>query len=313
MTAPLILAYPALGGLEALFGAACEILRLPSDKTERAALLAEKGARVEAAVGIGSIGVPDDVLAALPNIKLIAVFGVGYDGLDVAALKARGIAVTNCPNINHEDVADVAMGLMISAVRNIAAGDRLVRAGGWKGPLALPPPKRLGGRKLGLVGLGAIGDAVARRAAAFGMEIAWTGPRAKSAPWRYEPDLIALATWADVLAMTLRPDPGTENMVDARVLEALGADGVVINVSRGSVIDEAALIAALKSGRIAAAGLDVFATEPNDGAQWRDIPNVTLTPHLAGGTRESVMESAQLVLENLRRHFAGEPLKTPVA
>jgi lactate dehydrogenase-like 2-hydroxyacid dehydrogenase len=308
---PVILVYPGLGALEGLF-AAYEILRLPGDPQTRAALLSERGRDVRAVVTIGSVGAPPDVLAACPNLELISVFGVGYDGVDVPAMRARGVAVTNCPNINHEDVADVALGLLISCARHIAAGDRLVRAGGWKGPVAFPPPRRLGGRMLGIVGLGAIGDAVALRAAAFGMEIAWTGPRPKTVPWRYEPDLIALARWADVLAMTLRPDPGTEKMIGAAVLDALGPDGIVINVARGSVIDEDALIAALKAGRIAAAGLDVFEQEPTPASRWADVPNVTLTPHFGGGTRDSIMESAQLVLENLRRHFAGEPLKTPV-
>lgn len=307
---PTILAYPALGGLEAVFGGAYDIVRLPDG--ERAGWLATEGAKIEAAVVIGSKGLPADAMAGLANLKLIACFGVGYDGVDLVTAKRRGISVTNCPNINHEDVADVAFGLILSCVRNIAAGDRLVRAGGWKGTMAFPPPKRLSARKLGLVGLGAIGEAVARRGAAFGMEVAWTGPRAKDVAWRYEKDLPALATWCDVLAMTLRPDPGTEKMIDRRILDALGPDGVIVNVSRGSVIDEDALIAALREGRVGGAGLDVYETEPTPAARWADVPNTTLTPHFGGGTRESIMESTQLVLENLRRHFAGEPLKTPV-
>jgi len=309
---PTILAYPALGGLDAFFADAFDVVRLPTAGPERAAFLAETGPKIAAAVAIGSIGIPADVLAALPNLKMISCFGVGYDAIDLETTRARGIAVTNCPNINHEDVADVAFGLIISCVRNIAAGDRLVRAGGWSGPLAFPPPKRLSARKIGIVGLGAIGDAVARRAAVFGMEIAWTGPRPKPAPWRHEPSLHALASWCDVLVMTLRPDPGTENMVDAAILDALGPEGVIVNVARGSVIDEDALIAALKAGRIGGAGLDVFETEPTPPARWTDVPNLTLTPHLGGGTRDAIMESALLVLENLRRHFAGEPLATPV-
>jgi lactate dehydrogenase-like 2-hydroxyacid dehydrogenase len=309
---PTILPYPGLGAFESLFGAHYEVLKLPQDPTERAAKLAAEGGKVEAAVVIGSIGLPADILAALPNLKLIAAFGVGYDGVDLETAKARGIAVTNCPNINHEDVADVALGLMISVVRHIAAGDRAVRDGQWKGVGTFPPPRRLSAHKLGIVGLGAIGDALAIRAAACRMEIAWTGPRPKSTPWRYEPDLLALARWCDVLAMTLRPDPGTEKMVDARVLEALGPEGIVINVSRGSVIDEDALIAALKDGRIGGAGLDVFAEEPSPASRWAGVPNTTLTPHFGGGTRESIMESAALVLENLRRHFAGEALASRV-
>lgn len=309
---PTILAYPALGGFEAMFGASYDVVRLPPEAAERAAVLRARGPDVQAAVGIGSIGLPADVLAALPNLKLMACFGVGYDAIDLAAMAARGVAVTNCPNINHEDVADVALGLIISCVRSIAAGDALVRAGGWNSPLAFPPPRRLAARKLGIVGMGAIGEALARRAAACGMPVAWTGPRPKDTPWRYVPDLLTLAAESDVLALTLRPDPGTEKMVDARVLDALGPDGLVINVARGSVIDEDALIAALKAGRLGGAGLDVFAEEPTPAARWASVPNVTLTPHLGGGTRDAILESAQLVLENLRRHFAGEPLATRV-
>lgn len=309
---PTIIAYPGLGAFDALFSASYEVLKLPADKAARAAHLRDHGAGVTAAVVIGSMGLPPDVMAALPDLRLIAAFGAGYDGVDLETCRARGIAVTNCPSINHEDVADVAMGLMISCVRHIAAGDRLVRAGQWTSPVAFPPPKRLGARKLGIVGLGAIGEAIARRATAFGMEIAWTGPCARETPWRHEPDLLALAGWADILALALRADPGTEKLIDARVLQALGSEGVLINVSRGSVVDEDALIAALKAGTLGGAGLDVFETEPTPVARWADVPNTTLTPHFAGGTRESIMASAALVLENLRRHVAGEPLKTPV-
>lgn len=309
---PKIIAYPGLGAFEGLFAPHYDMLKLPSDPADRAAYLREQGPGVEAAVVIGSIGLPADIMASLPDLKLIAAFGVGYDGVDLKAAGVRKIAVTNCPNINHEDVADVAMGLMISCARHIAAGDRFVRAGKWVSVASFPPPKRLGARKLGIVGLGAIGDAIARRAAAFGMEIAWTGPRPKDVQWRYEPDLLALAEWADVLVMALRPDPGTEKMINAEVLKALGSDGMLINVSRGSVVDEDALIAALKSGALASAGLDVFETEPSPATRWADVPNTTLTPHFGGGTRESIMASAQLVLENLRRHHAGEPLASRV-
>lgn len=309
---PKIIAYPGLGAFEALFGANYDVLKLPTEADARAEILRAQGADVEAAVVIGSIGLPAPILSALPNLKLIAAFGVGYDGIDLDTAKARGIAVTNCPSINHEDVADVALGLILSCARRIADGDRLVRAGGWTSPVAFPPPQRVSTRKLGIVGLGSIGDAIARRGEAFGMEIAWTGPRPKDVKWRYEPDLHALASWADVLALALRPDPGTEKMIDARILTALGPNGMLVNVSRGSVVDEDALIAALQSGALGSAGLDVFETEPSPAARWRDVPNTTLTPHFGGGTRESIMASAQLVLENMRRHYAGEALATRV-
>lgn len=309
---PVILAHPGLGGIASLFSA-YEIARLPIEAEARAAFLAGPARSIEAAVVIGSIGLPRDAFAAMTALKLIASFGVGYDAIDVAACAARGVAVANCPDINHEDVADVALGLMLSCARHIAAGDRLVRSGGWTGPVAFAPPRRLRGRRLGVVGLGAIGKAVARRAEALGLSVAWTGPRPKpEAPWPYASSLQALAAGSDILALCLRPDPGTERMVGAAILEALGPEGMLINVSRGSVVDEEALIDALRSGRLGSAGLDVFAQEPSPMALWADVLNVTLTPHLAGSTRESILESVALVQENLRRHFAGEPLASLV-
>jgi lactate dehydrogenase-like 2-hydroxyacid dehydrogenase len=301
---PRLLAHPGLGAFEGLFGQHHQIVRLADDP----ALM-----DVRAAVVIGSIGLPREVLERAPNLQLVACFGAGTDGVDRSLCAARGIAVTNCPAINHEDVADVAIGLLISVARNVAACDRMVRAGGWSGPVTFPPARRLRGRKLGIIGLGAIGRAVADRAAALGLETRWTGPRPKpDAPWPYEPDRLSLSRWADVLAICAPGGPETDKIVDAAMIEALGRDGLLINVARGSLVDEDALIAALKDGRLGGAGLDVFETELTPPARWADVPNVTLTPHLGGATREAIMESAQLVLENLRRFFAGEPLATPL-
>lgn len=303
MSKPVLLAYPGLGLFSSVFGAHFEIVSWP---------LEVDPARVAAVAAIGSVGLPEEVYK-LPNLKIISCFGVGYDKIDLAAARANGVPVTNCPDVNAEDVADVAMGLIVSTARRMSEGERMLLAGRWSGPVSLPPPRRLKGRALGIVGLGSIGRALAQRAAPFGLNIAWTGPRPKpEAPWRYVSDLHTLAQESDILALCLRPDPGTEHMVDARIMEALGSDGIVINVARGSVIDEDALIDALRAGRLAGAGLDVFATEPTPPARWVDVPNVTLTPHLAGGTREGIMEMAQLVLQNLKRGLAGEELLTPI-
>ncbi|MEJ0060807.1 MAG: NAD(P)-dependent oxidoreductase [Terricaulis sp.] len=281
---------------------AYEIVHAPSDRAD-----------ISAAVGIGSIGMPNAMIAALPNLKTIACFAVGVDGFDLDFLRARGIALTNGANINHEDVADVALGLLISVARRFSEGERVVRAGTWNVPLAVAPQRRLRGLKLGIVGMGAIGQAIAVRAEACGLEIAWTGPRAKpDVAHRFEPDLLALAQWADVLAIAARGDKSTEGLIDAGVIAALGEDGILINVARGSMVDEDALIAALKTGRLAGTGLDVFAQEPTAPARWEGVPNVTLTPHLGGGTRDALIAGGANVLENLRRHFAGEPLLTPV-
>ncbi len=305
-----LLVHPAMPGLERLLSA-YELIAIPTDAAARAAFLRDEAPRIEAAVIIGSIGLPADVLAAARNLKLIAAFGAGYDGVDPAALAARGVALTNCPAINHEDVADVAMGLLISVTRDIAKGDALVRAGRWREGLIWP--RTLRGRKLGIVGYGAIGQAIAHRAEAFGLDIRWTGPNAKAdARHVFEPDLGKLAAWADILAIAVRADAQTDKLIDADIIAALGAEGVLINVSRGSVVDEDALIAALKTRALYGAGLDVFAEEPTPAARWADAPNVTLTPHIAGGTRESIIESGRVVAENLRRHLAGEALLSRV-
>jgi lactate dehydrogenase-like 2-hydroxyacid dehydrogenase len=162
--------------------------------------------------------------------------------------------------------------------------------------------------------MGAIGQAVAKRASGFGLEIKWFGPRAKpDVDYPYEPELISLASWADIVAVCARGDKSTEKLIDARVIEALGSDGILVNMSRGSVVDEDALITALKTGTLGGAGLDVFAEEPTPADRWRDVPNTTLTPHLGGGTREALFAGSQNVMENLRRALAGEPLLTPVS
>jgi lactate dehydrogenase-like 2-hydroxyacid dehydrogenase len=268
---------------------------------------------IRAAVTIGSVGLSNAMIDALPELGCIACFGVGVDGIDLDHAAKRGVAVTHGRGINHEDVADVAIGLMIARLRLFTEGERVLREGAWTPPLAVPPQKRLRGRKVGVVGLGAIGRAIAHRATAFGMEVRWRGPRAKpDAPYPYEPDLLKLAEWADVLAIAARGDKTTEKIITSAVIAAVGPDGIIVNISRGSVIDEDALIAALKSGALGGAGLEVFAEEPTPPARWADVPNTTLTPHLGGATREALWEGSQNVLENLRRFYAGEPPLTPV-
>jgi lactate dehydrogenase-like 2-hydroxyacid dehydrogenase len=302
MTKPVVLVHPPLGLFETQLGADYEIVHWPTARAD-----------VVAAVTIGHVGVANAMIDALPALRSIVCFGVGVDGIDLAYCKKRGVGVSHGREINHEDVADVAMGLLIAAARSFTQGERALREGGWKPPLATAPQKRLRTRKVGVVGMGAIGKAFAQRAAAFGPEIRWTGPRPKpELAWRYEPQLIELADWADVLAITARGDKSTEGLVNAAVIKALGGDGILINVSRGAVVDEDALIAALKSGALGGAGLDVFWEEPTPPARWKDVPNTTLTPHLGGVTRESLYEGSKNVFENLRRSVAGEPLLSPV-
>lgn len=299
---PAILVHPPLGMFEMQLAGKYEVVHWPTDRRD-----------ISAAITIGSHGLANAIIDALPALKTIVCFGVGVDGLDLDHCRARGIAVSHGRDINHDDVAELAMGLIIAVARGFTQGERVLREGTWTPPLAVPPQRRLRGRKLGIVGMGAIGQAIAARAQGFGLEIRWFGPRPKPAiAFAYEPDLMKLADWADVLAIAARGDKTTEHIINARVIQALGSDGLLVNVSRGSVVDEDALIAALKSGKLSGAGLDVFAQEPTSPERWRDVPNTTLLPHLGGLTREALYAGSQNVLENLRRCFAGEELLTPL-
>lgn len=301
MTKPVVLVHPPLAMFEPQL-ADYEVVHWPTDRAD-----------VVAAVTVGSVGLTNAMIDKLPNLKAIVCFGVGVDGLDAEYCRKRGVKISHGRDINHEDVADVAMGLIIATARSFSLGERILRANEWKPPLAVPPQRRLKGRKLGIVGMGAIGQAIAARAEPFGLEVRWTGPRRKpEVTQAYEPDLLALARWADILAIAARGDKSTERIIDTRVIDALGVDGILVNISRGSVVDEDALIAALKSGKLAGAGLDVFAQEPTPPARWADVSNTTLTPHLGGGTREALIMGGMNVLENLRRAVAGEPLLTPL-
>ncbi len=301
MIKPALLVHPPLGLFETQLGA-YEVVHWPTDRTD-----------IRAAVTIGHVGISNEMIDALPNLGVIVCFGVGVDGIDLDYARRRDIAITHGREINHEDVADVAMGLIIAVARDFTRGEKVLREGRWSPPLAVPPQRRLRGRKLGIVGMGAIGQAIAARAAPFGLEIRWHGPRRKpDVPYAYEGDLHALAHWADILAIAARGDASTRHIIDGRVLAALGGDGILINVSRGSVVDENALIGALKNGTLGGAGLDVFDEEPTPAARWIDVPNTTLTPHLGGGTREALYAGSQNVLKNLRRFYADEALLTPL-
>ena len=274
----------------------------------------EQAKTVQAIAHAGEFHLSHEFLTSLPNLKLIANVSVGYDGVDVAWCRANGIEVTHSDGLNADDVADQAFGLLIGGWRNIVAGDRTVRSGLWNNADRLSPGPGLKGRKLGVMGLGHIGQAVAVRAEAFGMTVAWWGPNPKpEARWPRAASLLALAQESDILVIASRADASNHKAVSAEVIEAVGPQGMIINVARGSILDEDALIAALKSGKLARAGLDVFAQEPTPPERWADAPNAVLTPHTAGGTTESLPLMFAQTFENLRRHFAGEPLASPVA
>jgi len=267
---------------------------------------------VRALVANGESTIRAALLDQLPALELIAVFGVGYDGVDVAAAQARGIAVTNTPDVLTDDVADMGMALLLALARRILEADAFVRAQQWPtGPFGWS--RSISRQKVGIVGLGRIGSAFARRAAAFGMEITYTGRTAKpQAPYRYQPSLSVLAEEVDFLVVCAHGGDSTRGLINAQILQALGPHGLLINIGRGSVVDEPALIHALQNDIIAGAGLDVFAHEPNVPEALRALPNVVLTPHAASATTQTRQAMSDLVYENLAAHFTGRPLPTPV-
>ena len=252
------------------------------------------------------------LMDALPKTEIIATQSVGVDHIDVAAAKARGIAVTNTPDVLTDDVADLAMALVLAVARRIVAGDHHVRQGKWLGS-NLPLATKIGGATMGIVGLGRIGQAIARRAEAFGMKIVYHGPRTKpGAAYPYYHDLAEMAGAVDYLMVSCPGGAGTRHLVNASVLRALGPEGVVINISRGSVIDEPALVELLQSGKLGGAGLDVFADEPRVPEALFALESVVLQPHVGSATHATRGAMGQLVVDNLKAHFAGAKLLTPV-
>lgn len=266
---------------------------------------------IRALVVAGEFPLDKHLIESLPNLQLIACFTSGYDRIDVDWCRARGLAVTHAPGVNHEDVADHALGLILAARRQIAAGDRALRAGDWTVDSKMITPS-LNGQRLGVVGLGNIGEAVARRAEALRMTVKWWGPRDKPAAWPRAASLLELARDSDILVIACKADDSNIGLVSREVIDALGPAGLLVNVARGQLVDEAALIAALKDGRLGQAALDVFEEEPTDASRWADVPNTVLTPHTGGATTEAVQSMLMLLMQNLQAAFAGEPLKTPV-
>jgi hydroxypyruvate reductase len=267
---------------------------------------------VRAIAASGESKVDAELIAQLPQLEIISVMGVGYDGIDVAAAKACGAIVTHTPNVLNDDVADLAIGLMLSAARQLPAADRYVRAGSWANA-PMPLARKMSGARLGLVGMGRIGQAIAHRAAAFGMSIAYTARNARPAlPFKYVASAMALAAESDYLVIITPGGAGTRKLVNAEVLAALGTKGILVNVARGSVVDEAALIDALERGVIGGAGLDVFENEPHVPERLRALPHVVLAPHIGSATSQTRQAMADLAFANLQAHFAGKPLLSPV-
>ena len=272
-------------------------------------LLAAEGARIRGLVQGGGTMTPTELLDQLPKLEIISVFGVGYDGVPVAYCKQRSLKVTNTPDVLTDDVADVALGLILMTGRGFVRTNRFVQAGEWE-KRAPELATKLGGRKVGVLGLGRIGKAIAQRVTAMGMKVAYTGRKPQDVPYEYVPDLRKLAAAVDFLVVACPGGPATRNIVDAGVLAALGKKGTLINIARGSIVDEPALVTALQAGTIKGAGLDVFADEPHIPAELLAMDNVVLLPHVGSATRETRQAMGDLCKANLDAYFAGKGVLT---
>lgn len=269
--------------------------------------------RIRAIATRGHRRVDDDLMARLPHLEIVSNFGVGYDTVDAAAAARRGVVVTNTPDVLNEEVADLTLGLLLATIRRLPQADRFVRAGAWtKGAFPLSPTLR--GRTAGILGMGRIGRAIARRLEAFGVEVAYHTRRPQpDVRYRHHAALIDMARAVDVLVVIVPGGDQTRHLVNADVLAALGPDGVLVNVARGSVVDEAALLAALEAGTILAAGLDVFENEPHVPEAFFALDNVVLLPHLGSATHHTRGAMGQLVVDNILGWFDGRGPLTPVA
>ena len=284
-------------------------ITLLSEQTDPLAYLRTHGAQFAYAVTTAGIGLRADMVRALPNLQFVSSFGVGYDALDQASLQAQGVRVGYTPGVLDDCVADLAFALMLDVARDVARADRFVRAGQW-GQQRFPLGTRVSGKRLGILGMGRIGSAVAKRAAGFDMDIGYHNRRpVAGSAHQYFDSLHALAQWCDFLVITAAGGSDTLHLVDAKVLQALGPKGFLINVARGSVVDEQALVHALQQGQIAGAGLDVFENEPKPLPALFALDNVVLAPHIASGTHETRQAMGDLVLENLASFIrTGQPV-----
>jgi lactate dehydrogenase-like 2-hydroxyacid dehydrogenase len=281
------------------------------DPARRAAVVREQGGDVQAVLTIGSIGLTAAEMDAMPRLSLVCALGAGYENIDVVHAKARGIAVGNGAGTNDDCVADHAMALLLAAVRAVPQFDRACRAGVWRS--ALPTQPNVSGKRLGLLGYGAIGRKIARRAEGFDIAIGYcTRTRRDDVAHPWFADVVALATWCDYLVVATPGGPSTRHLVGADALAALGSDGYLVNIARGSVVDTAALVDALRAGRVKGAGLDVYESEPKPPTELFEFDGVVLTPHTAGTSPEAVQATVDRFIENATRHFAGQPVASPV-
>lgn len=277
-----------------------------------AAWLAQHAGEVDGVVTGGHLGVPAALMSALPQLKVIGINGVGYDKIDLDLARSRGVRVANTPDVLTEDVADLAIGLTLSLLRRLPQADAHVRVGRWPaGEMKLAT--KLSGKRVGIFGLGRIGRAVAKRFGGFTDAIGYTDVARQDVPFAFHADMVALAAASDVFVICAAASAATRRVVGAPVFDALGPKGALINVARGSIVDEPALVAALQEGRLGGAALDVFEDEPNVPAPLLAMENVVLTPHIASATNETRQAMGDLMIDNLDAFFAGRAMPTAVA
>lgn len=281
------------------------------EASDRAAFLKTVAPRIRAIASFGS-SVDAALMDTLPKLEIVSNFGVGVDSIDLGAAKKRGVIVTNTPDVLNDCVADTAMALTLNIVRKFPQAEAYLRSGFWGARGGYPLTTSLGEKTMGILGLGRIGEAIAQRALAFGMKIHYHNRNKKDVPYRYEPDPVALARASDVVVVVTPGGAETQHIINSKVLDALGSKGFLVNISRGSTVDEAALIRYLQEGRIAGAGLDVFENEPKIDPRFFSLENAVVLPHVASATLETRTAMGNLQIENLRHHFAGQAVLTRV-
>ncbi len=282
-------------------------------ETDQKDFFREAGPRIRIIATDAFTGASAGLMAALPNLEVVVNFGVGYDTIDTQFAKDHGITITNTPDVLNDDVADLAIGLMLAVCRRICVADRFVRDGLWREKNLFPLSTKMSGKHLGILGLGRIGMAVVKRAAAFDMPISYhSRHRRTDVDYEYYDSPITLAEAVDLLVVLVPETDATRGMVNASVMEALGPDGILINIARGPIVDEPALVKALQDGALGGAGLDVFAKEPHVPEELLTMENVVLQPHLGSATRDTRFAMAALVIQNIAAYFNGQPLVTPV-
>lgn len=316
MTKPRILQVGSLSGspsANARLADAYDVFELWKHE-DRARALAEQARDITVLVTSANMGAKADLINALPSLKAICSWGVGFETIALDAARERGVQVSNTPEVLTDCVADLAWGLMIAGARRMSLGDRFVRAGQW-GQVhgSIPLGTRVSGKKLGIIGLGRIGEAIARRGQGFDMEVRYHNRRQRDdVPYGYEASLADLARWSDFLVVATVGGPGTRHLVNQEVIEALGPKGLIVNIARGPVIDEAALVAALQAGKVGGAALDVFEHEPKVPDALKQHDDTVLLPHIGSATYETRLEMENLMLENVKAYFETGKVITPV-